>query len=238
VVATGERLYADDVIRVTQHLEGDWRIVYSYASTESGIIVAQFFASSRLPDPGIVAVGRPVDGVEVCIKDETGAVVAAGEIGEIVVRSRFLAQGYWNNPELTAKVFRTDPLDNSIRVYHTGDLARWRSDGTLEHVGRKGRAIRLRGYNVEPFQVECELVRQPGVTDAIVMLRDGAAGRQPCLVGYVVAPPNASTSNMRKNRRRFRCWEPLEPLAKLQEAHIPGRRTARGNQPGVALPPR
>ena len=136
--------------------------------------------------------------MEVCIKDETGALVPPGEIGEIVVRSRFLAQGYWNNPDLTAKVFQTDPLDSAIRIYRTGDLGRWRSDGTLEHVGRKGRRIRLRGYNVEPFEVECELMRQPGVTDAVVFLHDGAAGQEPCLVGYVVAPANASPSAMRK----------------------------------------
>ena len=164
----------------------------------AGTIAAQVFTPSRLPDAGIVAVGRPVDGVEVCIKDETGALVPPGEIGEIVVRSRFLAQGYWNNPDLTAKVFQTDPLDSAIRIYRTGDLGRWRSDGTLEHVGRKGRRIRLRGYNVEPFQVECELMRQPGVTDAVVLLHDGAAGQEPCLVGYVVAPANASPSAMRK----------------------------------------
>ena len=163
-----------------------------------GTIAAQVFTPSRLPDAGIVAVGRPVDGVEVCIKDETGALVPPGEIGEIVVRSRFLAQGYWNNPELTAKVFQTDPLDSAIRIYRTGDLGRWRSDGTLEHVGRKGRRIRLRGYNIEPFEVECELMRQPGVTDAVVLLHDGAAGQEPCLVGYVVAPANASPSAMRK----------------------------------------
>ena len=198
VGATGERLYAEDVIRLTRHLEGDWRIGHSYSSTESGIIAAQVFTPSRLPDAGIVAVGRPVDGMEVCIQDETGALVPPGEIGEIVVRSRFLAQGYWNNPELTAKVFQTDPLDSAIRIYRTGDLGRWRSDGTLEHVGRKGRRIRLRGYNIEPFQVECELMRQPGVTDAVVFLHDGAAGQEPCLVGYVVAPANASPSAMRK----------------------------------------
>ena len=198
VGATGERLYAQDVIRIARHLEGDWRIGHSYSSTETGIIAAQVFTSSRLPDAGIVAVGRPVDGMEVCIKDETGALVPPGEIGEIVVRSRFLAQGYWNNPELTAKVFQTDPLDSAIRIYRTGDLGRWRSDGTLEHMGRKGRRIRLRGYNIEPFQVECELMRQPGVTDAVVVLHDGAAGQEPCLVGYVVAPANASPSTMRK----------------------------------------
>src|SRR5689334_6512743 len=146
---------------------------------------------------GIVA-GRPVAGVEVCIMDETGAFVPPAGIGEIVVRSRFLAQGYWNNPDLTAKVFQTDPLDSEIRIYRTGDLGRWRSDGALEHMGRKGRRINLRAYNVEPFQVECELLRQPDVTDALVVLHDDAAGQEPCLVGYVVAPPNVSRSTMRQ----------------------------------------
>ncbi len=197
VGATGGRLYAQDVIRLSKHLEGDWRIGYSYSSTESATIAAQVFTPSSLPDAGVVAVGHPVDGAEVCIKDETGALVPPGEIGEIVVRSRFLAQGYWNNPDLTAKVFQTDPLDRAIRIYHTGDLGRWRSDGTLELMGRKGSRIRLRGYNVEPFEVECELMRQPGVTDALVLLYDDAASQEPCLVGYVVAPPNASPSAMR-----------------------------------------
>jgi thioesterase domain-containing protein/acyl carrier protein len=136
--------------------------------------------------------------MEVSIKDEMGALAPRGEIGEIVVRSRFLSQGYWNNPDLTAKVFQTDPLDSAVRIYRTGDLGRWRRDGTLEHVGRKGRTIRLRGYDIEPFQVECELMRQPGVADAIVLLHDDAAAQKQCLVGYVIAPPNTSPSVMRE----------------------------------------
>ena len=67
VGATGDRLYAQDVIRVTRHLEGDWRIGHNYSSAECGTIAAQIFTPSRLPDTGIVAVGRPVDGLEVCI---------------------------------------------------------------------------------------------------------------------------------------------------------------------------
>ncbi len=103
VRATGERLYAEDVIRLSRHLDGDWRIGHSYSSGEAGTIAAQVFTASRPPEPGIVAVGRPVDGVEVFIEDERGTLVPPGEIGEIVVHSRFLARGYWNNPDLTAK---------------------------------------------------------------------------------------------------------------------------------------
>jgi amino acid adenylation domain-containing protein len=194
----GDPLYAQDAIQLARHLEGDWHIGHSYASTETGIMTAQVLTSSSLPDAGIVAVGHPVDEMEVSVQNEMGEPVSLGEIGEIVVRSRFLAQGYWNNPDLTVKVFQDDPLDRAVRVYRTGDLGRWRNDGMLEHMGRKGRRIRLRGYNVEPFQVECELMRHPGVTDAVVLLNDGAAGQEPCLVGYVVAPSNTSPSAIRK----------------------------------------
>jgi acyl-CoA synthetase (AMP-forming)/AMP-acid ligase II/thioesterase domain-containing protein/acyl carrier protein len=199
VRARSERLYAHDVIRLSRHLEGDWRIGHSYSSTEAGTIAVQIFTASHFPDDaGLVAAGRPVDGVEISILNETGAPVPQGGIGEIFVRSRFLAQGYWNNLDLTATVFQTDPLDSSIRIYQTGDLGRWRRDGTLEHVGRKGRRIRLRGYNIEPFEVESELMRQPGVTDAIVVLHEGAAVEEPCLVGYAAAPANALPFAIRK----------------------------------------
>jgi amino acid adenylation domain-containing protein len=194
----GERLHAEDIVRISRHLGGDCLLGYNYSSTECGTIAAQVFTRSRLPEAGIVPVGRPVDGVELSIEDETCATVPAGEVGEVVVRSRYLAKGYWNNPELTAKVFQTDPLNSAFRIYHTGDLGRWRSDGTLEIVGRKGRTIRLRGFNIEPFQVECELLCQPDVTDAVVLLHEGAAGQEPCLVAYVVAPPDASPSAIRK----------------------------------------
>jgi len=153
----------------------------------------------NIPEPGsMLPIGRPVDGVEVCITDDTGAPVQPGEIGEIIVRNRFLAPGYWNNPELTAKAFQTDPHNSANRIYRTGDLGRWRSDGLLEHMGRKGRRIKLRGYNIEPYQVECEMMREPHVKGAVVLLYSGAAGQESSLVGYVVAPSETSTSDIRK----------------------------------------
>jgi amino acid adenylation domain-containing protein len=199
IYVASEVMYSQDVIAVSKHLDGDWRIAHTYASTECGTITAKLFTRATLPEAGVVVAGSPVDGLEVRLIDEAGQSVPPGGIGEVVVHSRFLTQGYWNNPDLTAKVFQTNPLDNAIRIYRTGDLGRWRSDGTLELVGRKGRRIRLRAYTIEPFQVECELMREPGVTSAAVLLHEGSPGREPCLVGYVVAPANISPSAVQKS---------------------------------------
>ena len=194
--AGSEKLYGQDVVRTARHLQGDWRILHTLASTETGLIAAQLFTPSHLPEAGIVAVGRPLEGIEVSIEDQYGTLVPPDTVGEIVVRSRFLAQAYWNNPELTAKVFEADPLDSAIRIYRTGDLGRWRSDGMLEHMGRKGRRIRVRGFNIEPAEVESELMRQPGVADAVVLPhKDGTD--EASLIGYVVAPLNTSASAIR-----------------------------------------
>ena len=195
----GEALNVQDVLRLSRYLTGDaaWGTVIRRQKRNhhrsSSYSVKSFerwrHRYGRWPSS---------HGVEACIVDEAGAPVSPGDIGEIIVRSRFLAQGYWNNPELTAKTFKIDPLDRAIRSFQTGDLGRWRSDGTLEHMGRKGRRIRLRGYSIEPFQVESELMCQPDVTDAVVVLHDDITDQEPCLVGYVVAPASVSSAALRK----------------------------------------
>lgn len=197
----GEALYARDVVRLSRHLKGDWRIAHTYSSTECGTVTVNVFTASDLPDiddSSIISGGHPVDSVEVYIKDENGSVLPQGKTGEIVVRSRFLAKEYWNNPDLTSQVFQIDRGKNGIREFQTGDLGRFKSDGSLEHRGRKGRRIKLRGYTVEPFDVERELLNQPGVTDATVFLQEQDGGDEPYLIGYVVAPPHTSATNLRK----------------------------------------
>ena len=142
-------------------------------------------SSSQLGQ-GAVPVGFPVRGTEICLENDAGQIVGSGEIGEVVVKSPFLAHGYWKEPELTASSFLTDPADGR-RFFRTGDLGRWRSDRTLEHLGRKGRKIKVRGFSIEPYEVECELLRQPGISNAVVVLHQDA-GKEALLVAYVAAP--------------------------------------------------
>jgi acyl carrier protein len=120
---------------------------------------------------------------------EDGEVVAEGEVGEVVVTSRYIAQGYWREPELTARSFAVSPSDAQQRCYHTGDLVRRRADGLVEFIGRKDNQIKLRGYRIEPDEVESALKACSGVRDAAVIVRTDRAGVPMALAGYVQLRP-------------------------------------------------
>jgi amino acid adenylation domain-containing protein len=228
----GEPLYGVDVARAAQHLEGDWRICYQLSLTECAAIAGRILDSSSQVEQGAVPVGLPLQDTEIRLENDAGQIVDPGEIGEIIVKSPFLALGYWKEPELTAASFLTDPTDGR-RFFRTGDLGRWRRDGTLEHCGRKGRKIKLRGFSVEPFEVECELLRQPGINNAVVVSHEDA-GEEALLVGYVAAPSAISASTIR-NRLATRLPTHMVPSHIVVLDSLP--MTASGKIDRRALPP-
>ena len=136
-------------------------------------------AYPRLP------VGRAIDGRRVDVLGEDGAPRPEGEIGEAVISSRYIALGYWREPELTAQVFTVDPIDPRQRSYRTGDLVRRGADGLVEFIGRKDNQIKLHGYRIEPDEVEAALKTCSGVSDAAVVVRKNTAGVPTALAGYV-----------------------------------------------------
>ena len=92
-----------------------------------------------------IPVGYEMEGTEVLLLDDDGKGVGFNLIGEIVVRSKYLSPGYWNNPELTATKFKPDPHNREKRLYYTGDLGRVLPDGCLVHKGRKDFRVKIRG---------------------------------------------------------------------------------------------
>lgn len=133
-----------------------------------------------------IPIGQPIDGVTVHVLDADLNPVPAGEVGEVFVGGHGVARGYQNRPDLTAERFLTlDHLgDPGRRFYRTGDLVRRRADGILEFAGRADRQVKVRGYRVEPDEVERGLRRRHDVHDAVV-LPDGE-GDDRWLVAFVV----------------------------------------------------
>src|SRR5262245_6287143 len=128
--------------------------------------------------------GRLLEDMEVIITDEEGAPLPLGAVGNLAVRSRFLADGYWRDPVLTAQVFLADPDGGDRRVYLTGDLARMRSDGVLEYHGRSDRMVKVRANKVFLDAVEQAMLDVEGVRQAAAVSRIDPLGNT-FVVGYV-----------------------------------------------------
>ncbi|HET7233067.1 MAG TPA: amino acid adenylation domain-containing protein [Longimicrobium sp.] len=164
------------------------RLVNMYGITETTVHVTQHrvaAAEVRAPAPGS-GIGVPLADLRVYLLGAHGAPVPAGVPGELYVGGAGVARGYLGRPGLTAQRFVPDPFsgDAGARLYRSGDLARWRVDGTLEYLGRIDQQVKVRGFRVELGEVEQALLANPGVAQAAVLVQgegDGAV-----LAAYVV----------------------------------------------------
>ncbi|WP_354359826.1 amino acid adenylation domain-containing protein, partial [Variovorax boronicumulans] len=165
------------------------RLVNSYGPTETTVGIT----FGTLSDDQ-VHVGAPGAGSRLYLLDEHGQLVPPGCVGELFIGGPQVAHGYLNAPELTAERFMPDPHAAAAgtpgaRMYRSGDLARWRSDGMLDFIGRNDTQLKLRGYRIELGEIEAALARVPGVREAAVLARDHLAG--PRLVAYLAVPDDA-----------------------------------------------
>ncbi len=167
-------------------------LVNGLGLTECGL-VRQYFVTPATPVAAPVPVGYPVEDMIVTLIDADGQDVPVGEIGEIVVESRFLALGYSGRPDLTAARFCAVPDRPGVRRYRTGDLGRLRPDSCLEHLGRTDFQPKFRGHRIDTEGIEAALLELPAVSEAAVMVRADRPD-DPRLVAYCVASANSSPS--------------------------------------------
>ena len=145
---------------------------------------------------GSQTVGRPIANTQIYILDACLQPVPIGVPGELYIGGASLARGYLNRPELTAERFMPHPFSNEpgVRLYKTGDVARYRPDGTVEYMGRLEHQVTMRGRHIELGAIEAVLSQHPAVCQAVVLPREDAPG-DVRLVAYIVPPQGATPTS-------------------------------------------
>ena len=234
------KVHWSTVDRYRRHFPRQCRLVRQLAATETSLVATMMVDHDTPRHGATVPVGYPVPGKEVWLEGEDGKRVDKDAIGEIVIRSRYLLSGYWQQPQTLGRT-------GEARVYRMGDFARWLDDGSLEFVGRVDSRVKVRGYTVDLEMVESAIGDTGLVVDATVAaVEDAVHGTH--LVAYVVPVSPSALSDIRA--RLTECVPvymipahfvaldalPLTPTGKIDRAALPAPRRARPEATGAVAP--
>jgi len=242
----GEAFPADLASELYERVGELWNM---YGPTETTV----WSTCSRVEDPrGPILIGTPIANTTVYVLDRHGRPVPVGVPGELCIGGAGVTRGYLNRPELTAQRFLPDPFSQlpGARLYKTGDLVRYRRNGSLEYLGRLDTQVKVRGFRIELGEIETALTENASVRQAVVAAREIKAG-DTRLVAYVV--PSSGTSLTPTELRahlRARLPEymipqhfveldslPLTPAGKIDRKGLPNPfETGRGSDTGYVAP--
>ena len=161
------------------------RIINSYGVTEA-TIDSTYYDDYKKDLNGFTPIGKPFSNTKIIILDSFGNLVPSGVYGEVYIGGDGLSRGYFNNPDLTAQKFVTSPFESTEKLYKTGDLGRWFSDGNIDFIGRKDNQVKIRGYRIELGEVENALQQKENIESCVVLAKSDVSGEK-YLVGYVVS---------------------------------------------------
>ncbi len=207
------------------------RMFNLYGPTEASVNVTSARCERGSKEPPI---GKPIANTRLYVLDGGMQLVAVGVAGELYIGGAGLARGYWGRAGLTAERFVPNPFgERGERLYVTGDRVRWRSDGQLEFLGRFDDQVKVRGFRIEPGEVESVLMGHERVRDAVVVVQEDEEGDRK-LVGYVVLEGRADGTGEVRRYLRDRLPEfmvpnylvaldelPLNPSGKIDRASLP-----------------
>ncbi|GGW20706.1 hypothetical protein GCM10010501_68620 [Streptomyces libani subsp. rufus] len=185
-VWTGGDVVRPSAVAAVQRACPGVTVVNGYGPTETTVFATEYHTPAVGRTDGVVPIGRPVDNRRVHVLGPGLTPVAPGAVGEVYVSGLGVVRGYLDAPGVTAGRFVADPFGPAgARMYRTGDLARWNADGQLEYVARADAQVKVRGFRIEPGEVEAALLAHPAVAQAVVVARQVRGGGRR-LVGYVV----------------------------------------------------
>ncbi|HET7177530.1 MAG TPA: amino acid adenylation domain-containing protein, partial [Solirubrobacterales bacterium] len=235
ILASGERLHYADAARVRRAFGPAVEIVNQYGPTECTMTSSFHRLAATGRGAAEAPVGRPIRERRFHVLDG-GAPVPRGAVGDLYVGGRGLSRGYLGRPDLTAACFIPDPFGTvpGGRLYATGDRVRQLADGSLEFLGRADQQIKLRGFRIEPAEVERELCRHPQVKQAAVLLREDQPG-EARLVAYVAAEGDGAPARELREMLARRLPDYMVPALFVPLSALP--LTPNGKLDRRALPP-
>ncbi|HEX2201856.1 MAG TPA: amino acid adenylation domain-containing protein [Longimicrobium sp.] len=239
VVCSGEALPAELAARFFSRIGAELHNLYG--PTEAAVDVT-WWPCGKDDERRTIPIGRPIANTRIHLLDARLNPVPIGVAGELYIGGAQVGRGYLGRRGLTAERFVPDPFsaEPGARMYRTGDRARWLADGSVEYLGRADHQVKVRGFRVEPGEIEAALAAHPGVREAVVVARADAPG-ETRLVAYVTAAGDAApdAAALREHLRAtlpepmvpsaFVVMEalPLSPNGKVDRAALPAPEAKR-----------
>jgi amino acid adenylation domain-containing protein len=198
-----EQVFTRDIELYRERFSDHCILVNALSSSEAGTFRKILIGKRTAIHSKLVPVGFPVEDMEIALLDEGSQPVPFNTAAEIVLKSRYLSPGYWQNPELTKASFSSDPTGGDAQLFRTGDMGRMAPDGCLEYLGRKDDQVKIRGFRVELGEVEAAILGLAGIKQAAVLVDEDRRGEKQ-LVAYVLPAEGgkASATTLRSSLAR------------------------------------
>jgi len=198
IIVAGEQLQITPALR-DFFMNTDCSLINQYGPAESHVVTAYRLGSDPQSWCDLPAIGKPIDNTSIYILDKNLSPVPIGVVGEIYIAGEGVSRGYINQHELTSDKFIRNIFCNSINssMYKTGDLGRYCEGGIIEYIGRVDYQVKLRGYRIEPSEIEVVLNSYQGIQDSVVVCRESTPGEK-YLAAYVVSDTEILDKELRQ----------------------------------------
>jgi len=253
LISSADAWRTGDYRALAEKLDHNIRLINAYGVTEATIDSTFFVEEVKQADFDLpfVPIGKPFPNIKIYILDKNKRPVPQGIAGELFIGGVGVARGYLHQPELTQERFVPDPFLEKGRMYKTGDMARWLSDGNVEFIGRNDYQVKIRGFRIELGEIETILGQHQHVKETVVVAREDRPGDKR-LVAYVV-PDRAQPPAISELRSLLReklpahmvpsafVWLdalPLTPNGKVDRAALPPPTASRLEPEGELVSPR